>query len=178
MLGRLFLALVAVVLLASCANYSTQDIQVQERQVSLPLLRGWHNGEEVRYITTDVSDRKMAQSMGANYAPRLRDAIPRYPKPPQVKTILERVYAFPNGEQASNVFASVPSPLGYLSEDRRYSPVWLMYQVTWKDSNKASSLTSEEAVLEAEDEGLVIIKRTNIVVNCPVIPFDPSLNRK
>ncbi|WP_250655392.1 hypothetical protein [Alkalimarinus coralli] len=44
--------------------------------------------------------------MGAKYAPMLYDAIPRYPKPPQVKTILERVYAFPKGVGNNEVIGS------------------------------------------------------------------------
>ena len=140
-------------------------------QVSLPLFYAWYNGEEFAYVTTDVSDREIAKLKGANYAPRLRDAIPKYPKPPQVKTALERVYSFPNNEQTHTVFPSVPEPLGHLSEDRHYSPLWLMYTVVWKDPSKARELKSEEAIFVAEDEGLVVIERTNVVLNCPVIPF-------
>jgi hypothetical protein len=139
--------------------------------MSLPLLHGWHDDKDVLYITTDVSDRAIAKAKQANYVPRLRDAVPNYPKPPQVKTVLERVYAFPNGEQSKSVFASAPQPLGYLSEDRHYSPLWLMYVVVWKDPIQAQELTSEEAILSAEDQGLVTITRTDVVLNCPVVPF-------
>jgi hypothetical protein len=81
------------------------------------------------------------------------------------------VYAFPNKEQAWSVFASVPQPLGHLSKDTHYSPLWLMYVVVWKDPIQAQELTSEEAIFVAEDQGLVTIERTDIVLNCPVIPF-------
>jgi hypothetical protein len=46
-----------------------------------------------------------------------------------------------------------------------------MYVVAWKDPSKATELRSEEAILTAEDQGLVTIERTDIVLNCPVIPF-------
>ncbi len=140
-------------------------------QITLPLFYAWYNGEEVAYVTTDVSDRDIARLKNANYAPRLRDAIPKYPKPPQVKTALERVYSFPNNEQTHTVFPSAPEPLGYLSEDRRYSPLWIMYAVVWKDPSQARELKSEEAIFVAEEEGLVTIERTDVVLNCPVIPF-------
>ncbi|TYL46668.1 hypothetical protein [Marinomonas sp. IMCC 4694] len=142
--------------------------------ITLPLLQAWHEGKVVLYITTDVSDQAVAKAENANYAPRLRDAVPNYPKPPQQKTVLERVYAFPKGEQSKNVFASAPEPLGYLSENRQYSPLWLMYVVVWNDPNQAQELTSEEAIFVAEDQGLVTIERTDIVLNCPVIPFHPD----
>jgi hypothetical protein len=157
--------IVLALLLSACSAVPKQS------QISLPLLHGWHDGKEVRYITTDVSDRAIAKMANANYAPRLRDAVPHYPKPPQVKTVLERVYAFPNKEQVWSVFASVLEPLGYESQNTHYSPLWLMYVVVWKDPSKAKELTSEEAILTAEDQGLVTIERTDIVLNCPVIPF-------
>ncbi|RBP83746.1 hypothetical protein EBI01_10200 [Marinomonas rhizomae] len=171
MLIRSILCLITVLFLASCSNYSVKNTQAKSDTVSLPLLHGWHDGEAVLYITTDVSDQAVAKAENANYAPRLRDAVPNYPKPPQVKTVLERVYAFPNGEQSKSVFASVPEPLGHLSQDRHYSPLWLMYVVVWKEPSKAKELTSEEAIFVAEDQGLVTIERTDIVLNCPIIPF-------
>ena len=138
-------------------------------EYSAPLLSAWYNGKMVHYITTDVSDRDMAREMGANYAPRLRDAIPDYPKPPRQKTVIERVYGFPDGEQPNNVFGSAPSPVGYHSTDEQYSPVWHMYWVRWTVPGDASVLTSEEAILDAEERGLITLERTDIVVNCPIV---------
>jgi hypothetical protein len=171
MFRRCLLGLAIAFFLSACSSYSIQNPQVKGDTVSLPLLHGWHDDQEVLYITTDVSDQAVAKAKQANYAPRLRDAVPNYPKPPQVKTVLERVYAFPNKEQAWSVFASVPQPLGHLSKDTHYSPLWLMYVVVWKDPIQAQELTSEEAIFVAEDQGLVTIERTDIVLNCPVIPF-------
>jgi hypothetical protein len=157
--------------LVACSSQSIQSGSDQNNTLSIPLLHGWHDNKEVLYITTDVSDQAVAKAKNANYAPRLRDAVPQYPKPPQIKTVLERVYAFPNQEQTWSVFASVPEPLGYESQNTHYSPLWLMYVVVWKDPSKAKELTSEEAIFTAEDQGLVTIERTDIVLNCPVIPF-------
>ena len=171
MLRRCFLGLVSVFFLASCSHYSIQEAQVQQDRVSVPLLHAWYDGKEVLYITTDVSDQAIAKAKQVNYAPRLRDAVPHYPKPPQVKTVLERVYAFPNKEQTWSVFASAPEPLGSESQNTHYSPLWLMYTVVWKDPSKAQELTSQDAILIAEDEGLVTVERTDIVLNCPIIPF-------
>lgn len=153
----------AVIALTACSNPPAAV------QYSLPMQQAWFEGETVFYVTTDVSDQAMAEKMGANYAPRLRDAIPNYPKPPRQKTVIERVYGFPNGEQR-NVFPSAPTPVGSQSTDMAYSPIWLMYAVKWVDPESAFELTSEDAVLDADAKGLVNIERTNIVVNCPVVP--------
>lgn len=157
------LLVISVFSLSACSSLDKNP------EYSLPMLSAWYNGQMVNYVTTDVSDANMAREMGANYAPRLRDAIPEYPKPPRQKTVLERVYGFPEGEQPNNVFGSAPSPVGYNSTDEQYSPVWHMYWVKWVDPNQAKVLTSEEAILDAEELGLVTIERTDIVVNCPIV---------
>lgn len=161
----------ALVLLSGCAGPVSKDT------IAFPLLKAWYEDRDVYYITTDVSDSEMARMMGANYAPRLVQAVPNYPKPPGQSTILERVYAFPGGEQASNVFASIPEPLGASSQDTSYSPIWLMYMVSWVDPAFKRELRSENAILDAEEAGLVTVQRSNIVANCPIVKLDrgPSL---
>ena len=140
--------------------------------LSLKVLEGWVDGTAVYYVTTDVSDKKVASLMHANYAPRLKDAIPRYPKSPTDKTVLERVYAFPGGEQQKNVFASAPKPVGSGSGDPNYSPLWLMFEVKWLKEDKVSELTSEGDIFRAEAKGWVTISRTSVVVNCPVVGLE------
>lgn len=149
-------------LLSACASMS------QTQTAEIPLLQAWYEGKKVYYITTDVSDQAIAKVKGANYSPRMQDAIPSYPKPPQVRTVLERVYAFLNAEQIS-VFSSAPEPIGYQSKNTHYSPLWLMYTVVWNDASKAYDLKSEGAILDAQAEGLITITRTNVVLNCPIL---------
>ncbi|ADZ89680.1 DUF7482 domain-containing protein [Marinomonas mediterranea] len=163
---KIALSCLLAVLLTACSSNSYKDLPMQ---MSMPVFPAWYEGKEVFYITTDVSDKEMAEQMNANYTPRLRDAIPRYPKPPRVKTALERVYGFPGGEQR-NVFPSAPWPVGPKSTDTQYSPLWLMYWVKWTDPEKAYELKSEGDIYAAERKGLVTINRSRIVVNCPVVP--------
>jgi len=161
-----FLLVFFSIMLTGCSHVFVSE------QVVLPLLKGWHDGRAVYYVTTDASDKDIAQQMGANYAPRLSDAVPNYPKPPRVKTILERVYAFPNGEQGNTVFASAPTPLGYRSEDTSYSPIWLMYIVEWIAKDQVIELRSEQDIFKAEAKGWLAITRTDVVINCPVVSID------
>lgn len=155
------LLLLSSALLTGCATPA--------KTIEFPLLEGWYEGEQVFYITTDVSDLEMAYEMKANYAPRLVNAVPQYPKPPQVKTVLERVYGFPGGEQTASVFASAPGPLGFESRDGVYSPLWLMYIVEWQPGTSVKTLRSEQDIFNAEEAGLVTISRTDIVINCPIV---------
>ncbi|WP_020410125.1 DUF7482 domain-containing protein [Hahella ganghwensis] len=141
---------------------------MQPDSIQLPLIPGWYENRKVFYITTEASDQKMAARMNAIYAPRLQDALPNYPKPPGLKTVLERVYVFPE-TQYQSVFPSAPWPLGPENKDQHYSPIWLLYEVRWNPAAKPRQLTSEEAILQAEEKGLVSITRTDIIVNCPIV---------
>ena len=134
----------------------------------MPVSLGWYNGQRVYYITTDITDPTMARAAGVNLALRMRDAIPAYPKPPEQKDVLERVYKFPNGEQDA-VFASSPNPVGPMSSDAQYSPLWILYAVRIVTSKNSEPFTSEEAVLAAESVGNVAVTRTTIVINCPIV---------
>jgi hypothetical protein len=155
-----------VLVLSGCA--ASRGIRRPET-ISMPVSLGWYNGERVYYITTDITDPPMARGAGVNLALRMRDAIPTtYPKPPEQKDVLERVYKFPNGEQDA-VFASIPNPVGALSSDVHYSPLWILYAVRRVGGRNSELLSSEEAILAAQDAGKVTVTRTAIVINCPIV---------
>lgn len=135
--------------------------------VQMPLLRGWFEGQVVFYITTDVSDAAVAQAKGANYAPRMGLALAARSTSTQA-TSVDKVYAVTNFEQAS-VFASAPNPMGHLSRDAAYSPLWRMVKVTWKPGTYPRTLKSEEEVLDAVEKELVTTTATEVVLNCPIV---------
>lgn len=137
-------------------------------RASLPAFTGWYANERVYYITTDISDPAMGQVIGANYTPRLRDAVSPHEKIPGERTVLERVYKFASDAQDA-VFASIPRPICPKSQDAAYSPLWLMYRVEWINPAQRRELRSEDAILSAEDHHELSITRTNIVINCPIV---------
>ncbi len=135
---------------------------------SMPVLRGWFDGEVVFYITTDVSHADVAEAKGANFAPRLAHALPGGPPMPGRLSSVDKVYAVTNFRQES-IFASAPYPMGSTSRDRAYSPLWQMVKVTWVAGRTPSTLKSEEAVLAAADSGAVTLEATSVVLNCPIV---------
>jgi hypothetical protein len=137
-------------------------------QVSLPLLSGWFDGEEVFYVTTDVSHADVAEAKGANFAPRLAAALPAGQPEPGRPSSVDKVYAVTNFKQAS-IFASAPFPMGATSRDTAYSPLWQMVKVTWAAGTAPQTLTSEEAVLAAAERGAVVLEPTRVVLNCPIV---------
>lgn len=159
----------ACLILAGCST--SPSTPINGRQVLMPLKQGWFEGKEVFYVTTDASDAAAAKDLGANFSPRLAYALPSASidrasnKPP---SSVDKVYAFPNFAQ-NNVFASAPKPMGYQSTESAYTPIWLMMTVTWKAGVSPRAMTSEEAVLDAAEKGLVLVASTGVVVNCPIV---------
>lgn len=166
MLRRLAYTLAAL-FLTGCASHSP-TVERNAPSISMPLFPAWFEDQTVYYISTDAWPRQVAQGMGLNYTPRFQDALPPRPKPPELKTVLERIYVFPNGEQPS-VLPSAPEPIGADSANRPYSPLWLVYQVTWNDPQQRRELTSESALFDAERQGWITITATETVVNCPIV---------
>jgi hypothetical protein len=146
--------------LTACASSS---FDVGRTETVLPLSRAWIDGRIVEYVTTDISDLAMAKMIGANYVPRLSEAVGAS----SGKSLVERVYKFPKQEQIS-VFQSAPSPVGAENQDRNYSPLWRVVLVNWTNPAAVHELKSEEEVLAAEEKKEVNLEITGIVVNCPI----------
>lgn len=159
----------ACLIVAGCTTSLSAPIKGQ--QVHMPLKQGWFEGQVVFYVTTDASDAGAAKNLEANFSPRLAYALPSATiekSARQPPSSVDKVYAFPNFAQ-NNVFASAPKPVGYQSTESAYTPIWLMMTVTWKAGATPSALTSEEAVLDAAEKGLVLVASTGVVVNCPIV---------
>lgn len=130
-------------------------------EITLPVKEAWFEGQIVHYVSTDISDPNIAKKQGINYVPALADTLkPGMP--------VEKAYKFPNDEQAS-VLPSIPRPLGGANADPTYSPLWVLVMVKWRPGVTPHTLTSEEAVLVAEDKGEVELTKTKIVANWPVV---------
>jgi hypothetical protein len=164
---RVAIGILLATTLIGCESISSHRESAVTR-VSLPVLAGWYEGKRIYYITTEVSDPQMAVSAGATYAPRLWDALPPTPRPPDWATVLDRVYKFAANDQDA-VFASAPRPLGPGSTDTKYSPLWIAYMVSWNAVDHRRPLLSEATILDAEASGEVTVVRTDIVINCPIV---------
>jgi hypothetical protein len=157
---------IAALLAGACAS---PTLPPRAAAANLPVLQGWYEGKAVFYITTDVSDAAVAKEKGANFAPRLAYALPLAGTQAATgRSAVDKVYAVTNFAQPA-VFASAPNPIGPLSRDAAYSPLWQMVKVTWSGSASAYVLKSEEAVLDAQEKGLVTLQTTPVVLNCPII---------
>lgn len=162
-----------VLALTSCtgAPVAPHDEAAPIGTATLPMYSAWFAGKRAYYITTDVSERAVAQRMGANLASRLTDGVPETPKPPELKTVLERVYASEDPDQAK-IFASIPQPVGPTSTNRAYSPLWRLVTFDWIQPAHRTLLRSEGELLDAAARGWVRLDVTDIVLNCPVVAIE------
>lgn len=132
------------------------------------MLRGWYEGQMVYYVTTDASAADVAQAKAANFAPRLARALDRQGAQPGQGLAVDKVYGVTNFAQES-IFASAPAPTGHRSGSAAYSPLWQLVKVSWRVGASARLLKSEEEVLQAQEQGLVALEVTQVVLNCPIV---------
>ena len=160
------IALISCAIASGCASSVPPG---DSEGITLPLLRGWFEGHEVLYVTTDVSSAGVAQAKGANFSPRLAYALPAgIGAAPGRRTSVDKVYSVTNLEQGS-VFASAPTPIGHQNRDVAYSPLWQLVKVTWASGAARRVVKSEEEVLAAAEKAEVQLDVTDVVLNCPIV---------
>jgi hypothetical protein len=154
-------------------NEKTQNLTETNIPKILPLVRGFADGNEVFYITTEVSDEKLANyftnltNSRVVYTPALKYA------PPQS---LANIYEFTNGIKGSGPEGFQPNIADSQPGGINYSPLWKGNLVTWNNGTTPRELTSEDDIVNAVKNKEITIKPTNIIVNCPFVTWqDGSL---
>lgn len=134
-------------------------------KVVLPLVICWHDGKKNFYIQTEASDPNVAIQQGVNYVPQLSNAIDA------PNGAVDDIYVFTNSKQKDqyNIIPSEPKPVGPYNTSPDYTPLWQVSTVTWKDGVPQTTLKSEKEVSDAVAKNLVLVEKTRIVVNCPVV---------
>ena len=146
-----------------------QNLTKTSLPVTLPLTPGYANGHEVFYISTEASDRDLANLMtnwtGARvtYAPSLANTPP---------AALSNIYAFKNGIEGSGPLGFQPNVADSEPGDVNYSPLWRIVLVQWKEGVTPVELKSEQEITTALQEGKLTIEPTKMVVNCPFIQWE------
>jgi hypothetical protein len=137
--------------------------------VTIPLTRGFADGSEVFYISTEASDEGLAGHLTnitgfrVVYTPALANTP---------ASALASIYAFSNGIEGEGPLGFQPNVADSQPGDPSYSPLWRINVVEWQDGTVPRELRSEEEVLAAQQAGEVEITVTNMVVNCPFVQWE------
>ena len=134
---------------------------------TIPMHQGFYNGDSVYYIITDSSDPTHADIITENQGWKV-ELAPLLANAPE--SALSTTFMFTNGVDGEGVhgfqgevFTSTPSQ----AED--YSALASHVHVTWDDTATAEILDSEEAIMNAADQGLVTLNPLSVVLNMPQI---------
>jgi hypothetical protein len=143
-----------------------QNLTKMNVPVTLPLTRGYVNGFEVFYISTESSDKGLADHLTnfthsrVSFAPALKNA------PPQS---LANIYVFRNGIKGSGPLGFQPNVADSQPGDPGYSPLWRINNVEWKQGASPKELKSETDILSAQKNGELTISSSDAIVNCPFV---------
>jgi hypothetical protein len=134
--------------------------------IDIPMKQGFVNGNPVFYINTDISDQKLAglltNSTGfkVNYAPLIAQAP---------SDGVAQFYVFKNGIKGNGTLGFQPTVGNAQPGDAKYSPLWKINIVEWKNGVTPTQLTSEKDIMDAQTKGSLTVTPTNVVANCPFI---------
>lgn len=136
---------------------------------TIPMHKGYYNGEPVYFIITDSSEKKHAEIITKNQDWKVELAPPLANAP---KEALSKTYMFTNGVEGDGVhgfqgevFTSTPA------QKEKYSALTAHVHVTWSDDATPRVLESEEAVMKAEENGEVTLSPLSVVINMPQIAW-------
>lgn len=135
---------------------------------TVPGVRGYADGQEVRFAHTETSSPKVARILIGMTRSRVL-VVPSLAQAPA--PMLANVYVFTNGIKDGgplrfqpDVFDSPPGTPGY-------RPLRELNLITWKDGHRAQILRSVAAMKGAAARGEITIQRTGVVINMPMLSW-------
>lgn len=137
--------------------------------LTIPLVRGIYDGKDVFYITTEASDSDVA-SMASKFTNFPVTFAPALAKSPD--SSLAQIYIFKNGVKGTGILGFQPNVVDSIPGDSKYSPLWRVNFVEWKDQSTATVLGSDDDIQNAASQGKVTITQSKVVVNCPIVQWN------
>jgi hypothetical protein len=141
--------------------------------IDILLRKGYVNGNEVLYITTDASDKKIADQITNQTGFKVNFASLLAKAPDDA---VAQFYVFKNGVKSNNTntsgtFGFQPNVANAQPGDANYSPLWKINTVEWKSGVSSRELRSEKEIVDAKMKGEMTVTPTEIYVNCPFIQW-------
>jgi len=138
--------------------------------VSIPVSTGFIDGKIAYFIATDASTQEVASSVSnttgfkVNYAPTLANTS---------ASARQQGFVFLNGfsGEEGGPLGSQLSVATAVPGDPDYSPLFDINYVQWNTNNTSDIriLKSADEIFEAQQNGELIITKSNVVINSPAI---------
>ena len=134
---------------------------------TIPMHQGYYNGEAVYYIITDSSDPTHAEIITENQGWQV-ELAPLLANAPDAA--LSTTYMFTSGVEGDGVHGFQGEVLTSTpAQADVYSALASHVHVTWDDASTPFILDSEDAIMDAADQGLVTLTELDVVLNMPQI---------
>jgi hypothetical protein len=137
--------------------------------VKIPLTKGYVKGSEVFYISTEASDKELADHLTkvtgfrVAYTPALKSTP---------ADALAQIYAFKNGIEGAGPLGFQPNVADSQPGDLNYSPLWAVNIVEWKEGVTPRELKSQTEILTAQTKGELTVTSSGLIVNCPFVQWN------
>ena len=183
-LKKVFLGIIPVLIAIAVTsmvitNLSVKQDSFAQRQsidnltsinVSIPISTGFIDGKIAYFIATDASTEEVASSVSnttgfkVNYAPTLANTS---------DSVRQQGFVFLNGfsGEEEGPLGSQLSVATAVPGDPDYSPLFDINYVQWNTNNTSTIriLKSADEIFEAQQNGELIITKSNVVINSPTI---------
>ena len=137
--------------------------------IDIPMMKGYQNGREIFFIATDASDNQTAAAI-TNQTGFKVNVSPVLSKTPE--SALNQAYGFTNGIPGTGPFGFQLPVVAAKPGDQGFSPLWKLNLVEWNQNAIPKELKSAQEIIAAQQNGSLTIKKTDVVVNHPVIKWD------
>ncbi len=135
--------------------------------ISVPVSKGYVNGNISFFIATDASVKEIASSVtnttdfDINYSPSLANTS---------ESARQQGYVFTNGIRGEGQAGfQLPVASSTPDDNKKYSPLFAINYVQWNEGSNPRVLKSTNEVLEAQNNGEITVTKTNIVINSPSV---------
>lgn len=153
---------------APAAEMDDMDMTDMAAAPAVPAGMAYAEGQEIRFIHTEVSDADIAQLLTDMMSSPVL-VVPSLADIPEAATA--PVYVFTNGPAGMGPLGFQPDVFPNPPGMDGYTPLRAIHLVTWVDEGQARELTSAAEVLEAEQQGALTIEVPGVVVNMPFITW-------
>jgi hypothetical protein len=124
---------------------------------------GYFDNTAVYFTAFETSSLAFAQANGLVYAPRLAQSN---------RAVVPQMLFFPNvAPPQSVVLQTQPGRSGY-------NPIWEVLVAQWRGVGKMPLIASYAAAVQYNRQGLLVVQRTGILFNGPVVWIGMNLNRQ